>query len=203
MNIIDQLFGTMDHAILGSIHSMLVATGGFFSPLMRFATYIGGNILFYILLGIILLFFKRTRKIGICVLLATSLGYLISIVILKNLVNRPRPFTHEIYKAWWQYAGSVYIGQTSFPSGHATVSMAMAGAVFFNCSHRRSWPIFIFPLIVGWSRAHFLVHYPSDIVAGFLVGLLASWLVYKLISHFMDHDNRELDMELRRNGMHF
>lgn len=68
----------------------------------------------------------------------------------------------------------------SFPSGHATASMGFCAALCvlaWNTKWR--WPSLVFTLLfvplVGWSRAYLGVHYPSDILAGWVAAL--SWVL--------------------------
>lgn len=92
--------------------------------------------------------------------------------ILKNIFDRPRP----------DLTGVVRIYTTSFPSGHATASAviyltigALLAATVTRWSHKAFYlgvAIFL-TLIVGLSRIYLGVHYPSDVLAGRLIG--AGW----------------------------
>lgn len=64
----------------------------------------------------------------------------------------------------------------SFPSGHATFFMALAFSIFF--SHKRAgyWFIF-FALIIGLARIASGVHFPIDILGGYLIGILIAYFV--------------------------
>ncbi len=99
---------------------------------------------------------------------------------LKSVIYRERPFythTHIEKRA----AG----GESSFPSGHALEAFAMALTVSL-CFRKRSLTIavFIWALLVGYSRIALGVHYPSDVLGGMLIGmgmaLLVVWLSGKL-----------------------
>lgn len=59
---------------------------------------------------------------------------------------------------------------SSFPSGHA--SAGMFGAMVMADRSRHGWPWFVLGGLVGWSRVHVKIHHPSDVVGGFIVGLL-------------------------------
>lgn len=59
---------------------------------------------------------------------------------------------------------------SSFPSGHA--SAGMFGAMVMADRSRHRWPWFVLGGLVGWSRVHVKIHHPSDVVGGFIVGLL-------------------------------
>lgn len=62
----------------------------------------------------------------------------------------------------------------SFPSGHATSSMA--AAILFGRLYRRwLWPALGLSLLISYSRVYIGVHYPADIVAGWLLGGSIAW----------------------------
>lgn len=94
----------------------------------------------------------------------------------KHIVNRQRPFA--------KYAFIVNRDDTearlSFPSGHTSAAFCTATSVSLRY---RKWyviaPAYIFATSVGWARMYQGVHYPSDIVAGALVGAASAWLGYK------------------------
>lgn len=59
---------------------------------------------------------------------------------------------------------------SSFPSGHASAGM-FAAALIADRS-RYGWPWYLLGGLIGWSRVHVKIHHPSDVVGGFVVGLL-------------------------------
>ncbi len=104
--------------------------------------------------------------------LAVLLAMLVSDGVLKPAVNRPRPFIAHpsLHTAGARPASG------SFPSGHAAESFA--GALLLAST----WPqarvgIWAVAALVGVSRVYLGVHYPTDVLAGALVGLAVGWLV--------------------------
>ncbi len=90
---------------------------------------------------------------------------------LKALIDRDRPFTTypEIEKL---SSG----GDSSFPSGHTIEAFAMAAAVSFLFRRRRLIiPVYIWASLVAYSRMALGVHYPSDVLAGIVIGSLIGW----------------------------
>ncbi|MEE3324587.1 MAG: phosphatase PAP2 family protein, partial [Methanosphaera sp.] len=61
----------------------------------------------------------------------------------------------------------------SFPSGHTSTSTAMAYVL--SCEYKR-WILMSIPVIVGFSRLYIGVHYPSDVLGGFLLGLVIAYM---------------------------
>jgi len=112
--------------------------------------------------------------------LAAGISRLVFCEIIKLLVNRPRPFeVHQVVQLI-----SYEVGQ-SFPSGHAAFFFALAMAVYFF-NKRASWWFFVGAALIGLSRIYVGIHYPSDILAGALVGLFSGWLVVKIARRFID-----------------
>lgn len=92
--------------------------------------------------------------------------------VLKYIVGAGRPFV-ELQNVIALVPESAY---SSFPSGHATFYMALAVAIYLY--HKRAGYIFIFfTLIIGLARIAVGVHYPIDILAGFIIGIFIPILV--------------------------
>lgn len=120
----------------------------------------------------IALFFFNTAIIGGCLNLT-----------LKHLFNRPRPsLTHLVYAA-----------HSSFPSGHSMGSMLTYGTLLLLL------PLFIrqklacrliqltlacLVVLIGISRVYVGVHYPSDVLAGFSLGLSGLFATYPTFLYF-------------------
>jgi undecaprenyl-diphosphatase len=70
----------------------------------------------------------------------------------------------------------------SFYSGHATSSMASMFFLFMILKkfYKYAFLVFIFPLIFAYSRIYLGLHFPIDILAGYVFGLFYSFLFYKL-----------------------
>jgi undecaprenyl-diphosphatase len=94
----------------------------------------------------------------------------------KHIVNRKRPFA--------AYPFIVQRDDTeiwlSFPSGHTSASFCTATSLALRY---RKWyiiaPAYIYATSVGWARMYQGVHYPSDVLAGALVGAVSAWMGYK------------------------
>ena len=125
----------------------------------------------------LLLLFKKTRRAGVCVLLAILLGFIFTNLLLKNIIDRARPYVaSEEYCEFWQFVNGVKESEKSFPSGHATVSCAAMTAVFFSFNKKVSWLAFLVALLMGFTRVYIVVHYLTDVIAGFIVGAVAGTL---------------------------
>ena len=124
-----------------------------------------------IFLALILIIIKKTRWAGVSVAVALVIDIFIVNVILKNCVNRPRPWTEwEEVIGFYNAAGVRMPTDTSFPSGHAAVCFAAAVALMFRYKIK-ALPALIIAFIVALSRIYLCIHYPSDVLAGAVIGL--------------------------------
>ena len=135
-------FGGFDYAILEFFHTLATGASFILTPLSEIFAFIGDGALACFLLAAILLLFPKTRKAGICILLSVGIGALITNVTVKNLVERPRPYTVEQIQTWWEYVGSSKESDFSFPSGHTTAAMAGAMGLCLGYDKNRKWWIF-------------------------------------------------------------
>lgn len=144
---------------------------GFLDTVMPIVTALGELGAVWILLCLLLLIRRDTRRAGVAMAIALALDVLFCNVILKNLIARPRPFAlrPEVPLLIRPPAGF------SFPSGHAAASFAGAGAMLFT-KQRGRWIALVLAAAIALSRIYLYVHYPSDVVCGALLGLLCGSL---------------------------
>ncbi len=141
-------------------------------------------------LGIIWLIYmirgkKRARLIGIAAIILVVMTDQISSSVVKSYVQRDRPCNvigsiHCYQDGKWittdKFGLTVYDSSYSFPSSHAT---NLAGqAVFWGYFYPQIAPLFyLAALVVGYSRVYLGLHYPADILGGYLLGLVLAFLV--------------------------
>lgn len=134
----------------------------------------------WIAISIFFIFKKKYRKIGIIALLALIVNSLLGEVFLKNLIQRPRPFiTLENLKLLIEAPTSF-----SCPSGHTSASFAVAFVIAYYL-RKLAIPALILASLISLSRIYLLVHYPSDILLGILLGFVScilSILIYNKTS---------------------
>ena len=176
MEILLDIIRSVDYNILLLIADRL--RGGVLDPVMTMLSLIGNGGAVWITLAVLLLFFRKTRRAGAAMLLAMLAGFLVGNLWLKELVMRPRPFvTHSDLTALLD-PGDPW----SFPSGHATAAFAAFGALLFSKGPK---PLVIVvglgALLMALTRLYCYVHYPTDVLAGTVVGLLAGFAAAKIV----------------------
>ena len=174
---LDQSCAGFDQAILGAFHTLQQSPlHVVLDPLAVLLALLGKGGIALILLGLLLLALRPTRKLGLGVLLALAIGALCTNVLLKPLVDRPRPYADEgrLLYQWWLEAGAHLESDASFPSGHSTAAAAAMTALFFLGNRRKTWACLLFALAMGLSRLYLAVHYPTDVLAGAALGALCA-----------------------------
>jgi undecaprenyl-diphosphatase len=129
---------------------------------------------FFLLLG----FFKDRiwKRRGMLLLLSLALNFLVCNMTLKPLIGRTRPYYVLGYDPLIPP-----VGDPSFPSGHTSVSFAAATAIY---AINKKWGIaaYIFAAVMGFSRLYLGVHFPTDVLAGALVGTAAAMVMIKIFN---------------------
>ncbi len=143
--------------------------------LMPLVTLLGDHGVPSILLALILLIIKKTRKEGV------SLGFaLISTLISCNLVLKPlggriRPY--DLVEGLDILIPT--LSDFSFPSGHTTVAFATA-MVLSHYHKSLSWIFWILATLIGFSRLYLYVHFPTDVLFGVMLGIVCGLVGIKL-----------------------
>ena len=185
---LNTFFAEFDNAILTFAHNMYLGSAGeFFRVLLKFFTYLAEDGIAFIVAGVILLCFNKTRRIGGGILLGILVGLLVTNICIKNVIQRPRPYVaSEIYNQWWQMSNGVLESEFSFPSGHTTASFAAATGFFVYGNKKYSWTGYVVALIIGFSRNFLMVHYPSDVLGGIIAGTCAGLIGCALVKVIWD-----------------
>lgn len=160
---------TLELSVLDFIQSHLRC--GFLDTVLVFITKLGNSGWIWIAVTLLLLIFPKTRKLGAAAAVSLTLEALCCNLILKPLVARTRPY--DVNTAVRLLIARP--GDFSFPSGHTGASFAAASALYFRKS--RFWiPALILSVLIAFSRLYLYVHFPSDVLAGAVLGTAAGYL---------------------------
>ena len=108
------------------------------------------------------------------VFLAAIVARLGIVELIRWLWERPRPFVENNVNLLLERSTS-----NSFPSGHAAFYFAIAAVVYFYNKKTGKW-FFAASFLISISRVFAGVHWPSDILAGAIVGIFSGWLIVKI-----------------------
>ena len=158
-------FTAFDEGITLAIHKLYEACGGWLSPIMEFISLLGKGGIFLIILSLILLICRPTRRYGTAMIIGLALGAIVVNLWLKVVIARPRPYADvdSIYYPLWQMLGSHTESDFSFPSGHTNAAFASMVPVFLLGKKNWSWIALVFAVLMGISRIYLVVHFPSCI----------------------------------------
>ncbi len=180
------------------------------TPVMKIITMFGEDGIFWILICLLLLLFRRTRRLGIICSASLLFTFIICNLCLKPAIDRVRPWvTFQLVNAMLPPPGDA-----SFPSGHSANSMGPAWALFLatmpvktaagksydevrclgwkgegvspRMIHRLSIAAVVLAVLIGISRLYLGMHYPSDVACGLLIGMIVATIVYKIILKIED-----------------
>ena len=146
--------------------------------IMIFISSLGNKGFIWIAIGVLFLLFGYRNKIwrnrGFLVLFSLAANFLACNVVLKPLIDRTRPYYVLDYTPLIPP-----VGDPSFPSGHTSASFAAATAIY---AINKKWGIaaYAFAAVMGFSRLYLGVHFPTDVLAGALVGIVAAMVIIKI-----------------------
>lgn len=150
------------------------------TPIMKLITHLGDKGIFWILLAIVLLFFKKTRPLGIMAGIALVFSVLINNVIIKPNVGRIRPY--EVVDGLKLLIERQ--DDASFPSGHSGASFAAAVVFLVKGPKKLGIPAIIMAALIAFSRLYVGVHYPTDVICGIITGTccaIISFMIWSIV----------------------
>lgn len=136
----------------------------------------------WIAIALLFIIFKKTRKIGICMGCALIIEVILCDGVLKHIFARPRP-----YNVLTQFEPLLpKLSSYSFPSGHTMSSFAGAFSLFvaesvyypvaelegFFKRHKFGLSAILLAVIISFSRVYLFMHWPSDILAAAIIGII-------------------------------
>ena len=179
----------MEFSILYAIQNMRCAALDQF--VLAVTKFTGSYGQLWLVIGALLLIWKKTRKCGIAMILSYGLVFLVGQYGLKDLVARARPCQIDQTVELLISRPSSY----SFPSTHSAWAFAAATAVFLN-NKKFGVIVFIAAVIIGFSRLYLFVHFPTDVLFGAVLGILTGFIAVKIVQAV----SRKVKSKKRRNA---
>lgn len=176
---------TNAYALLGYVRSLDMAIcqlfnranrryflGRFFAVISR----LGDGVFWYMLMLLLPLIHGMQAAYASLHMLATAMVCLVVYKQLKERTSRPRPYLHSdaIFRT------VPPLDKYSFPSGHTLHAVAFT-VVLFSWYPATAWLVLPFTILVAASRLVLGLHYPSDVLAGAVIGGVIAWLSIQII----------------------
>ena len=155
--------------------------GPVLDPIMTTITQFGDGGIFWIIMAVLMLCIRETRKTGLACALSMVMGLILTNLILKNLVGRVRPY--DLIEGLTVLVSRPH--DWSFPSGHTTNAFAAAWVMFTMLPRKYGTPALILAILIAFSRMYVGVHYPTDVLGGVIVGCLSAWCARKAVGKFI------------------
>ena len=156
----------------------------------KFITRLGDAGFIWVTLILVLVCIPKTRKVGLILTFALALEVLMTNIILKPIVARPRPYAdNEGIVSFLKSIGLTAPSDASFPSGHAGSSFAVAVALIMLVGIK-GLPAILLASLIAFSRVFLCVHYLTDVLAGALIGSLVAIIVVVCYKHLL-HKKRD------------
>jgi undecaprenyl-diphosphatase len=213
-------FTQFDGNLLIGIQNALNAD--WLTPVMKVITFFGEGGYFWIAVCLLLLIFKRTRRLGIVCTLSLAFTFICCNLVLKPAFDRTRPWL--VFEAVNNMLPDP--GDASFPSGHSANAMGPAWGMFMaslpvklrrddgsvsersydavpclgwkgvgvdpRTVHKFGIAAVVLAVLIGISRLYLGMHFPSDVVCGLLTGMICATIVYTVITAIENKRGREL-----------
>ena len=161
---------------------------GILDTIFLFFTHLPGSIgQLWLIVGFILLIFKKTRKTGAAVLISFIGVLLFGELFLKHAVTRLRPCQIDREFALLVARPT----SSSFPSTHSAFAFGAATAIFMD--HRKSGIVmFITAAFIAFSRLYLFLHFPTDVLCGIILGIAIGFAAVKVCDFAVKKYNAKL-----------
>lgn len=172
----DNALTRFDHDAVNTLHEHTTPTG---IDLFKIVTWFGSPALWIVSLGSGAYLIWRTRWADLLTEIVVIGGGKLVNILLKDLFNRPRPVWNGVFATE---------STPAFPSGHAMMSLLTYGFLVFllwRAVHHRPARVAliggtaVLVGLIGFSRVYLGVHYPTDVIGGYVMG--GAWLSLCLI----------------------
>lgn len=152
-----------------ALRALLLRRHRWADAVLGLVTHLGGAFLSILVAITAWLAIPSLSRAGLLGLIALTLSHgLVQLV--KRTANRPRPRMPPGLETLVRTPD-----RFSFPSGHSAAALAVGLPIALAVGGLWGWAILTLALTVGFSRAYLGVHYPGDVLAGWLLALVGIW----------------------------
>ena len=155
------------------------------TPIVQVITHLADKGAIAIAFTLILLAIKKYRRTGVACALSLALDFVVVNLLIKNVVARIRPYDLAVANGVIQEIKDLLITTDpkdwSFPSGHTGSVFAVAAVMAAWMPKRWGIPAILLSILIALSRLYVGVHYPTDVLAGMIIGLLTAAVARRVI----------------------
>ncbi|MGM9987200.1 MAG: phosphatase PAP2 family protein [Bacillaceae bacterium] len=166
----------LDNTIIDFVHKK-VPKSKVFDKVSIIINKIGYGGVMWVIVALTLILFTPYKQYGFMIILADFLYFILCNQFIKPKYSRQRPFQQN-------NAIEIIIKEpnsSSFPSGHATIAFSCTTILFFM-NPLVGMIALVLSVVIACSRLYLLVHYPSDVTAGILIGIMLGLVSYLVVS---------------------
>jgi membrane-associated phospholipid phosphatase len=169
----------LDIALLNYLRSFIDSNSALQVKLIHIGSDIEIALVMLVLIGLWLYgVYRKNNQFkmdALMMLYSIGFAFLVYIVLNLGLPLRPRPETVSAIRPLVDH-----LPDNSFPSGHAIFAGASIFAAFFYTRRCIAWVLLITGIFMGLSRILAGIHYPGDIIVGYIIGVLGAYSIYRL-----------------------
>lgn len=165
----------MDFSILYAIQSL--RTDFLDSAILKLTDFVGSYGEIWLIAAAVMLTNRKTRRCAYTMVLSYLIVFGLGQFVLKDLVARVRPCQIDTAVTLLVERPTSY----SFPSTHTAWAFAAATSVFLH--HKKvGIAVFVLAALIAFSRLYLFVHFPSDVLGGIVLGVLAALIAKKIVT---------------------
>jgi len=179
---------------------ILIFLNGFHSPVLDPVMLLITKTFFWIPLYLFLIFllFKNYRKEAWFILLGAGitilLGDQITSTLMKPFFERLRPSQDPTMQPLLHFVDGYRGGLYGFASSHAANTLGVSLFIWLHLRSTYRWMglIFVWSILMTYTRIYLGVHYPGDILVGGIIGLLCGWIGFKASEYLRNRYQKKL-----------
>lgn len=151
--------------------------------IMTVITTLGDGGIIWIACAICLLITKKYRRVGAMVACGLIFSLIFTDGVFKPIFERVRPFNFDGWPSEFIFPELIEKPSSlSFPSGHTSSSFAAAVPMLLGCKKRIGIPAIVLAFLIACSRIYVHVHYSTDVLAGFVMGVIYGVAAYFFVT---------------------